>query len=161
MEIATKLLAPVMVRRKREAGHSWEYEEVVRGSIYVEDGDLEETCFLHCEELDMEGRRVQADLGFFRVTPDMFTVEERITYDKTKTYFKYRLTEDGWDKLLAQGLPETQKGYAYYKLVTRDVLEAAEYDLMTETQNISTRLANIDALLNEDIVWYPDQKQDT
>ncbi len=80
----------------------------------------------------------------------MFTVEEHITYDKTRTYFKYYLIKEAWDKLVEQGLPETQKGYANYKLVSRGVLEEAENDLIKQQQNISTRLANIDVLLNED-----------
>ena len=83
-EIATKLLTPRMVRRKRH-GYDWESEELMKGSIYVEDGDLVETCFLHCKQLDQEGRYVTADLGFFRVTPDMFTVEEHITFDGKST----------------------------------------------------------------------------
>ena len=145
-EIATKLLAPKMVRRKRHAGHSWEYEELVKGSIYVEDGELEETCFIHCKTLDEDGRRVESDLGFFKVTPDMFHVEERITYDETKTYLNYYLTAEGWDKLKAHGLP----GHIAYDVVSRGVLEEAENDLIKQQQNISTRLANIDVLLNED-----------
>ncbi len=150
VEIATKLLAPIIIPKKRHEGSAAEYEERVEGSIYVEDGELEETCFIHCEELDCDGRRVEADLGFFKVTPDMFTVEEHITYDKTRTYFKYYLIKEAWDKLVEQGLPETQKGYANYKLVSRGVLEEAENDLIKQQQNISTRLANIDVLLNED-----------
>ena len=158
-EIATKLLAPIMVRRKRHEGTAWESktEELVKGSIYVEDEELEETCFIHCKTLDCDGRRVEDDLGFFKVTPDMFHVEERRTYDEEKTYLNYYLTAEGWDKLKAQGVP----GHITFDVVSRDILEAAEYDLTVQRQNISTRIANIDALLNEDIVWYPDQKQDT
>ena len=153
-EIATKLLAPKMVRRKRHEGTAWESEteELVEGSIYIEDGELEETCFIHCQTLDCDGRRVEADLGFFKVTPDMFHVEERITYDKTKTYPNYYLTAEGWDKLQAQGVP----GHITYDVVSRGVLEEAENDLIKQQQNISTRIANIDALLNQDnIFWYP------
>ena len=153
-EIATKLLAPKMVRRKRHEGTTWESEteELVKGSIYVEDGELEETCFVHIRTLDEDGRRFEDDYGFFKVTPDMFHVEENITYDKTKTYLSYYLTAEGWNKLKAHGLP----GHITCDVVSRDVLEKAEYDLTVQQQNISTRLANIDALLNEDIVWYPD-----
>tara|TARA_R100000030_G_scaffold43887_1_gene33152 strand:- start:21 stop:482 length:462 start_codon:yes stop_codon:yes gene_type:complete len=151
-EIATKLLAPRIVTKKRHAGHSWEYEERVRGSIYVEDGELEETSFIHCKTLDCDGRYVEDDFGFFKVTPDMFHVEERRTYDKTKTYLNYYLTEEGLDKLKEQGCP----GLVVFDVVSRGVLEEAENDLIKQQQNISTRLANIDALLNEDIVWYPD-----
>lgn len=128
-EIATKLLAPK-----------------VDGSIYVEDGELEETSFIHCKTLDCDGRRVEDDFGFFKVTPDMFTVEERITYDETRTYFKYYLTAAGLDKLKAQGCP----GYVVFDVVSRGVVEEVEFDLIRQQQNISTRLANIDVLLNED-----------
>ena len=151
-EIATKLLAPRIVTKKRHEGTDAEYTERVKGSIYVEDGDLEETCFVHIRTLDEDGRRFEDDYGFFEVTPDMFQVEEHITYDKTKTYLEYYLTAEGWNKLKAQGLPS----HITCDVVSRDVLEKAEYDLTVQQQNISTRLANIDALLNEDIVWYPD-----
>ena len=97
-EIATKLLAPK-----------------VEGSIYVEDGELEETSFIHCKTLDCDGRRVEDDFGFFKVTPDMFHVKERRTYDKTRTYLNYYLTAEGLDKLKAQGLP----GYVVFDVVSR------------------------------------------
>ena len=150
-EIATKLLAPKMVLRTRHKGTDAEYTESVKGSIYVEDGELEETCFVHIRTLDEDGRRYEDDYGFFKVTPDMFHVEERRTYDEEKTYLNYYLTAEGWNKLKAQGLP----GHIAYDVVSRDVLEKAEYDLTVQQQNISTRLANIDTLLNEDnIFWY-------
>ena len=145
-EIATKLLAPRIVTKKRHAGTDAEYTERVKGSICVEDGELEETCFVHIRTLDCDGRRFEDDYGFFKVTPDMFHVEERITYDKTKTYLSYYLTAEGWDKLKAHGLP----GHIAYDVVSRGVLEEAENDLIKQQQNISTRLANIDVLLNED-----------
>ena len=145
-EIATKLLAPRIVTKKRHAGTDAEYTERVKGSIYVEDGELEETCFVHIRTLDCDGRRFEDDYGFFKVTPDMFHVEERITYDKTKTYLSYYLTAEGWDKLKAHGLP----GHITCDVVSRGVLEEAENDLIKQQQNISTRLANIDVLLNED-----------
>ena len=151
-EIATKLLAPKMVLRTRHKGTDAEYTESVKGSIYVEDGELEETCFVHIRTLDCDGRRYVDDYGFFKVTPDMFHVEERRTYDEEKTYLNYYLTAEGWNKLKAQGLP----GHIAYDVVSRGVLEEAENDLIKQQQNISTRLANIDTLLNEDIVWYPD-----
>ena len=145
-EIATKLLAPRIVTKKRHEGTGAEYTERVEGSIYVEDGDLEETCFIHCKTLDCDGRYVEDDFGFFKVTPDMFQVEERRTYDETKTYLSYYLTAEGWNKLKAQGLP----GHITCDVVSRGVLEEAENDLIKQQQNISTRLANIDVLLNED-----------
>lgn len=136
MKPATKLLTPRMVLRKRH-GYDWESEQLMKGSIYVEDGDLVETDFLHCKQLDQEGRYATADLGFFRVTPDMFTVEERVTFDEKSTYFDYRLTDEGWDKLVEQGLPETEKGYANYKLVTRDVLK----------ENLNNTIVHVAALV--------------
>jgi len=145
-EIATKLLAPRIVTKKRHEGTGAEYTERVEGSIYVEDGDLEETCFIHCKTLDCDGRYVEDDFGFFKVTPDMFQVEERRTYDETKTYLNYYLTAEGLDKLKAQGCP----GYIVFDVVSRDVLEAAEYDLTVQRQNISTRIGNIEYLLNQD-----------
>ena len=151
-EIATKLLAPKMVLRTRHKGTDAEYTESVKGSIYVEDGELEETCFIHCQTLDEDGRRYEDDYGFFKVTADMFHVEERRTYDEEKTYLNYYLTAEGWDKLKAHGLP----GHIAYDVVSRGVLEEAENDLIKQQQNISTRLANIDTLLNQDnIFWYP------
>ena len=149
-EIATKLLAPRIVTKKRHAGHSWEYEERVRGSIYVEDGDLEETSFIHCQELDYEGRSIEADLGFFEVTPDMFTVEERRTYDKTKTYFKYYLIKEAWDKLVEQGLPESQKGYADYKLVSRSQVKEKLNNTIVHAAALVKEQARLETLLNED-----------
>ena len=145
-EIATKLLAPRIVTKKRHEGTGAEYTERVEGSIYVEDGDLEETCFIHCKTLDCDGRYVEDDFGFFKVTPDMFQVEERRTYDEEKTYLNYYLTAEGLDKLKAQGCP----GYVVFDVVSRDVLEAAEYDLTVQRQNISTRIGNIEYLLNQD-----------
>ena len=117
-EIATKLLAPRIVTKKRHEGTGAEYTEREEGSIYVEDGDLEETCFIHCKTLDCDGRYVEDDFGFFKVTPDMFQVEERRTYDEEKTYLNYYLTAEGLDKLKAQGCP----GYVVFDVVSRDVL---------------------------------------
>ena len=148
MKTATKLLTPRMVRRKRH-GYDWESEQLMKGSIYLEDGDLVETNFLHCKQLDQEGRYVTADLGFFEVTPDMFNVEERITYDKTKTYFKYRLTDKGWDKLVEQGLPETEKGYANYELVTRDVLNETLNNTIVHAAALMKKQERIETLLKQ------------
>ena len=148
-EIATKLLTPRMVRRKRH-GYDWESEELMKGSIYVEDGDLVETCFLQCKQLDQEGRYVTADLGFFRVTPDMFTVEEHITFDGKSTYFKYRLTAEGWDKLVEQGLPETEKGYATYELVTRDALKEKLNNTIVHAAALMKSQERIETLLKHE-----------
>jgi hypothetical protein len=119
------------------------------GSIYLEDGDLVETCFLQCKQLDQEGRYVTADLGFFRVTPDMFTVEERVTFDEKSTYFNYRLTDEGWDKLVEQGLPETEKGYANYKLVTRDVLNEKLNNTIVHAAALVKAQERIETLLKQ------------
>ena len=148
MKPATKLLTPRMVLRKR-GGFDWEPEELLPGSIYLEDGDLVETDFLQCKQLDQEGRYVTADLGFFRVTPDMFTVRERVTFDEKSTYFDYRLTDEGWDKLVEQGLPETEKGYANYKLVTRDVLKEKLNNTIVHAAALMKRQERIETLLKQ------------
>jgi len=148
MKAATKLLTPQMVRRKRH-GYDWESEQLMKGSIYLEDGDLVETNFLHCKQLDQEGRYVTADLGFFKVTPDMFNVEERVTFDEKSTYFKYRLTDKGWDKLVEQGLPETEKGYANYELVTRDVLNETLNNTIVHAAALMKKQERIETLLKQ------------
>ena len=148
MKLATKLLTPRMVLRKRH-GYDWESEQLMPGSIYLEDGDLVETNFLQCKQLDQEGRYVTADLGFFRVTPDMFTVEERVTFDGKSTYFDYRLTDEGWDKLVEQGLPKTEKGYANYKLVTRDVLNENLNNTIVHAAALLKRQERIETLLKQ------------
>ena len=128
-EIATKLLAPK-----------------VEGSIYVEDGELEETSFIHCKTLDCDGRRVEDDFGFFKVTPDMFHVEERITYDKTRTYLKYRLTDKGWDKLVEQGCP----GYIVFDVVSRGVVKEKLNNTIVHAAALVKEQARLETLLNED-----------
>ena len=147
-EIATKLLTPRMVLRKRH-GYYWESEQLMPGSIYVEDGDLVETNFLQCKQLDQEGRYVTADLGFFQVTPDMFTVDEHIPFDGQRTYFKYRLTDEGWDKLVEQGLPESEKGYATYELVTRDVLKEKLNNTIVHAAALMKAQERIETLLKQ------------
>ena len=147
-EIATKLLAPKMVRRKRHEGTAWESEteELVEGSIYIEDGELEETCFIHCKSLDCDGRYVEDDLGFFKVTPDMFHVEERITYDKTKTYPNYYLTAEGWNKLEAQGVP----GHITYDVVSRGRVEEELNNVIVHAAALVKEQTRLETLLNQD-----------
>ena len=128
-EIATKLLAPK-----------------VEGSIYVEDGDLEETSFIHCMTLDCDGRRVEDDFGFFKVTPDMFTVEERITYDETRTYFNYYLTAAGLDKLKAQGCP----GYVVFDVVSRSQVKEKLNNTIVHAAALVKEQARLETLLNQD-----------
>ena len=128
-EIATKLLAPK-----------------VEGSIYVEDGELEETSFIHCKTLDCDGRRVEDDFGFFKVTPDMFQVEERITYDKTKTYLNYYLTAEGLDKLKAQGCP----GYVVFDVVSRSQVKEKLNNTIVHAAALVKEQARLETLLNED-----------
>jgi hypothetical protein len=145
-EIATKLLAPRIVTKKRHAGHSWEYEERVRGSIYVEDGELEETSFIHCKTLDCDGRYVEDDFGFFKVTPDMFHVEERRTYDKTKTYLNYYLTEEGLDKLKEQGCP----GLVVFDVVSRSQVKEKLNNIIVHAAALVKEQARLETLLNEE-----------
>ena len=128
-EIATKLLAPK-----------------VEGSIYVEDGELEETCFIHCRTLDCDGRRYKADFGFFKVTPDMFQVEERRTYDKTKTYLNYYLTAEGLDKLKAQGCP----AYVVFDVVSRSQVKEKLNNVIVHAAALVKEQARLETLLNED-----------
>ena len=128
-EIATKLLAPK-----------------VEGSIYVEDGELEETSFIHCKTLDCDGRRVEDDFGFFKVTPDMFHVKERRTYDKTRTYLNYYLTAEGLDKLKAQGLPV----YVVFDVVSRGVVEEKLNNTIVHAAALVKEQARLETLLNED-----------
>ena len=128
-EIATKLLAPK-----------------VEGSIYVEDGELEETSFIHCKTLDCDGRRVEDDFGFFKVTPDMFHVKERRTYDKTRTYLNYYLTAEGLDKLKAQGLP----GYVVFDVVSRSQVKEKLNNTIVHAAALVKEQARLETLLNED-----------
>ena len=147
-EIATKLLAPIMVRRKRHEGTAWESqtEELVKGSIYVEDGDLEETCFIHCKALDCDGRHVEDDFGFFKVTPDMFHVEERSTYDDEKTYLNYYLTADGRDKLKEQGCPR----HVVFDVVSKSQVKEKLNNTIVHAAALVKEQARLETLLNED-----------
>lgn len=128
-EIATKLLAPK-----------------VEGSIYIEDGELEETSFIHCRTLDCDGRRYEDDFGFFKVTPDMFRVEERRTYDETRTYLNYYLTAEGLDKLKAQGCP----GYVVFDVVSRGVVKEKLINVIVHAAALVKEQARLETMLNQD-----------
>lgn len=67
-----------------------------RGSVYIEDGELEETRFVHVQLLDMEGRYVADDLGYFPVLPDHFDSIVCESRDG-RTWYDYRINAVGRD----------------------------------------------------------------
>lgn len=92
-----KLFAPVQVPDPRPySGHPMK-----KGSIYIEDGQLEETYLVHIWSLDMDGRYVDEDFGFFEVKPEYFDCEIRAarTRDGVHTWYEYRWNQTGLDYL--------------------------------------------------------------
>jgi hypothetical protein len=86
-----KLFAPVLVPDTRPySGCSMK-----QGSIYIEDGQLEETYLAHVCLLDCEGRYVEEDLGYFEVKPEYFDCKIENNYDGTLTFYEYNINKVG------------------------------------------------------------------
>ena len=90
---AIKLYAPKLLASRNQ------YEAEMgahRGSVYIEDGELEETQFAHIQLLDMEGRYVASDLGYFPVLPEHF---DCMIYEARdgRSWYDYRINAAGID----------------------------------------------------------------
>ena len=117
-----------------------------KSGLYIEHGMLQETDLIECVELDMEGRDEVGDLGIFRVKPEHFTVELRETYDKDKTWNKYRLTQEGWEYLESIGLKHPGRGYVSYNLITEEDLEIKREKQKKQIEEITQRLSKLNSI---------------
>ena len=86
-----KLFAPVLVPDTRPySGRSMK-----QGSIYIEDGQLEETYLAHVCILDQDGRYVEEDLGYFEIKPEYFDCELKTAQAGTLTFYRFTINKVG------------------------------------------------------------------
>ena len=107
-------------------------------SIYVEDNELVSTEVIKASEWDSDGRYIIGVLGYFKVTPDMFNVTSYKTYDGSKTYLKYTLTDEGWDKLDQQGLKHPGRGWVLIELIPSTQID----EIIDHNNNMMKKLSD-------------------
>lgn len=102
-----------------------------KSSTYIEHGLLEPISLVDFHETDNEGREV-GSLGIFKVKPEWFDVTLNETYDKTLTYYRYKLNENGWNELEKLGLKHPGRGWVGF-----DFLPHSELKMLIERQKSS------------------------
>jgi len=129
-----------------EIGYTLENNPDFKTGVYIEDGMLEETNLLQCDELDMEGKRSVDTIGIFKVFPEHFEVRILETWDKEKHFYDYRLTKEGWDYLEASGLKHPGRGWVDYTLITKSDLSRKRNNTIKMIQNLQIEQFKLDEL---------------
>jgi hypothetical protein len=80
------------------------------------------------------------------VKPEYFDVTIEPTFDKKKTFYMYRLNEDGWNYLESNGLKHPGRGWVSFIVVPKSRLQEKKDELWAELSNITEELIKLDKL---------------